>query len=79
MKKNGQCGSKSMSSDNIQLVANFICSSPALGNFLKYSLGKRSEESKRRRVPTLVWIQRNIPYSARNLGTIIESAALSLH
>jgi len=79
MKKNGQHGSKSMTSDNIQLVAIFISSSLTLGNFPKYSLGKRSEESKGGRVPNLVWIQTNIPDPARNLDLVIELAALGLH
>jgi len=59
------------------LMAIFIRSSLTLGNFPKYSLGKRSEESKGGRVPNLVWIQRNIPDPARNLDPVIKSAALS--
>jgi hypothetical protein len=68
-----------MTSDYMQLMAIFICSSLTLGNFPKYSMGKRSEESKGGRVPNLVWIQRNIPDPARNIDPVIKSAVLSLH
>ena len=78
-KTNGQCGSKSMTSDDIQLVVIFIRSSLTLRYFPKYLLGKRSEESKGWMVPNLVWIQTNIPDPARNLDPIINSAVLSVH